>query len=217
MLPEDKNDFNRAARDWDKNKMRDLRAKSIAEAIIKTVPGPGKLKAMEYGCGTGLLGIRLLPHFKHITFCDNSPGMIEVLRDKLNKLELSNYSTIVADLAVEKNSNITLDNTYDCIFNLMALHHIPDIDGIILTWSRLLKSGGYLCIADLDEENGSFHGAGYTGHNGISRDNLCRCLKKYGFSGIKTETQFTVNKLTDSGKTQSFTVFLMCGIESGSI
>ncbi len=39
---------------------------------------------------------------------------------------------------------------------------------IIDSFSKMLNPLGYICIADLDEEDGSFHGDGFNGHNDLT-------------------------------------------------
>ena len=60
----------------------------------------------------------------------------------------------------------------------MVLHHVNDIEKIIGKFYRLLNPGGYLAIADLYEEDGSFHGDGFTGHKGFNMDSLSGILRK---------------------------------------
>lgn len=49
----------------------------------------------------------------------------------------------------------------------------------------MLNPGGYLCIADLEEEDGSFHEGKETVHNGLDPSFLARILSEKGFS-VKT-------------------------------
>ena len=46
---------------------------------------------------------------------------------------------------------------FDLIFTQMVLHHVSDIETIINRLSQLLNPGGYLAVADLYEEDGSFY------------------------------------------------------------
>ena len=45
----------------------------------------------------------------------------------------------------------------DLIVSAMTLHHIAEISTLLCSLSRWLRSGGYLALADLDTEDGSFH------------------------------------------------------------
>jgi ubiquinone/menaquinone biosynthesis C-methylase UbiE len=43
------------------------------------------MDALDSGCGTGLVSLFLLPHVRSVTGADSSPGMLEVLRKKLDE------------------------------------------------------------------------------------------------------------------------------------
>ena len=57
---------------------------------------------------------------------------------------------------------------------------------------ELLNKGGYLCIADLDAEDGSFHGPGVDVHHGFERGALRRSLANAGFADIAIGDCFVV-------------------------
>lgn len=50
--------FDRAAADWDKKSRRIMLAEKVSTAIGK-LPLTRAMDAMEYGCGTGLVGLAL--------------------------------------------------------------------------------------------------------------------------------------------------------------
>jgi hypothetical protein len=47
-----------------------------------------------------------------------------------------------------------------------------------------LRDGGHLCIADLEAEDGSFHGEGFAGHHGFDRAELEADLTRAGFADV---------------------------------
>jgi len=63
----------------------------------------------------------------------------------------------------------------------MTLHHVPDPAALIVQLSGALLPGGTLAVADLDAEDGSFHGDN-TGvlHLGFDRVLLVRNLFQQG-------------------------------------
>lgn len=73
----------------------------------------------------------------------------------------------------------------------------------------LLEPGGYLCVADLDAEDGSFHGAGFDGHNGFERVQLGALAEKAGFSGVDFSTVFRMTRGSDDG-VRDYPIFMMC-------
>ena len=72
-------DFNLMAIDFD-NDNRMERAKVIADEIRLHLTNGHKKTALEYGCGTGLVGFNLIDEFNKVYFVDSSIGMIEQVK-----------------------------------------------------------------------------------------------------------------------------------------
>ena len=66
--------FDQCAKSFDTDKRR-ARAKVIADAMRRHMGGHGGV-AMDFGCGTGLVGLELADLFASVTFVDSSQGMI---------------------------------------------------------------------------------------------------------------------------------------------
>jgi tRNA (cmo5U34)-methyltransferase len=198
------NHFDKAALEWDQKKRRVELAHSIAENISK-LPLNNQMKAMEYGCGTGLVGLTLAPRLGSLVAIDTSSGMLEVLSEKIAELGITNVTPLCLDLTVE-----TYNQHFDLIFSAMTLHHIEDTDLILTKFSQLLTAGGYLAIADLDSEDGSFHSAGAgEKHYGFSRELLSDKLLDLGFSSLQFKTAHTINKVNEEGINREYPVFLL--------
>jgi ubiquinone/menaquinone biosynthesis C-methylase UbiE len=197
-------DFDERARDWDADPVKVQRARTIAEAIARQVPLKPGTKALEYGCGTGVVSFALQPFLGRITLADTSAGMLQVLREKIVASGIRNMHPLALDLM----SDPLPPERYGLIYSAMTLHHIPDTDLLLRCFHVLLEPGGYLCIADLDREDGSFHGPGFDGHNGFDRDHLGGRAALAGFEEIGFSTVFKVEKEV-SGENRHFPVFLM--------
>lgn len=199
--------FDEKAAAWDENPGRVKLAHDVAEAIIKAV-GPMKtMDALDIGCGTGLVTLRLQPHVKTITGADSSKGMIGVLESKVKTQGLANVRTQFADF--ERGGGIT--GTYDLIVSSMTLHHVKDTLSLFGQWYMLLRPGGRVCFADLDAEDGSFH-PDKTGvfHHGFDREHLKKLLKEAGFSEIRDTTAAAMSRDVEGIGTKQFPVFLLC-------
>lgn len=196
-------DFDRKAKDWDADPVKVERARAVAEAIGNQVPLHQPIAAMEYGCGTGLLSFALQSVLSRITLADSSPGMLAVLRKKIAAGGIGNMTAVKLDLCVDP---LPADR-YNLIYTLMTLHHIPDIGRLLNDFHALLKSPGYLCIADLDMEDGSYHGGDFHGHTGFDRHDLQEKLEMAGFGRISFSTVFEMTRETKSGW-KSFPLFL---------
>jgi SAM-dependent methyltransferase len=97
---------------------------------------------------------------------------------------------------------------FDVVCSLMTLHHIPDTEGILRKFHEVLAPGGWVALADLDAEDGSFHGADVTDvHLGFDRERLGRQLSEAGFLEPRIETVFRITRPVE-GTPRVFPVFL---------
>lgn len=58
---------------------------------------------------------------------------------------------------------------------------------VLVGFRAMLVEGGHLCIADLEREDGSFHGADFDGHHGFDRVSLSDELAGAGFHDVRFE------------------------------
>ena len=198
--------FDERAKDWDANPLRVERARITAQAIREAIPLRPGMTALELGCGTGLLSFALQPDFASITLADTSQGMLEVLSDKIKAAGVDNMHPLRLDLA----SDPLPASHFDIIYSLMTMHHIPDTDQTLRQFHALTAPGGWLCIADLENEDGSFHKdtPDFDGHNGFDRDTLKSKVEAAGFENVRFATVFFVRKQID-GAEKAFPMFLM--------
>lgn len=197
------NDFDARARTWDEDASKVDRARRVARAIAARVPSLAGKTVLEYGAGTGLLGLELRPLVAEVTLADSSREMLAVADEKIAAGGLRNVRTLALDLTAAPVPGLR----FDLVCSLMTLHHIPDTDGILRAFHRLLPPGGILCIADLDAEDGSFHGPAFDGHKGFDRAELAARLERSGFRDVRLETALEVQRPTPAG-TRAFPVFL---------
>ena len=199
-----KSDFDDKAKTWDSDPVKTTRAQAVADRIRQSVPLSASMAALEYGCGTGLLSFALLPYLGHVTLAHSSTGMVDVLREKIAAGEVENMRPVMWDFA----SDPLPEERFGLIYSLMTFHHIPDTDKVLRDFHSLLDAPGHLCVADLDSEDGSFHGPDFTGHRGFDRGDLGRKAREAGFNDIQFTTVFHVAKGDGPGQ-KSFPVFLM--------
>ena len=198
-------DFDERAKDWDTDPAKVDRARAVADAIRRALDIRPGMTALEYGCGTGLLSFFLQDDFASITLADTSQGMLEVLRDKIKAAKTAHMHPVRLDLAVDPLPAQKFHVTY----SLMVLHHIHDTETILRKFYEVLEPGGWLLVADLDEEDGSFHTDGTTDvHLGFARDELEKRVEAAGFTEVQFSTAHKIYKMIgDEQKT--FPVFLM--------
>ena len=198
-------DFNERAKDWDSDPMKVERARVVAEAIRNALPLTSEMTALEYGCGTGLLSFALQADLGQITLADTSQGMLDVLNERISAAGVTNMRPLMLDLATDP----LPAERYHLTYSLMTLHHIHDTEDILKKFYALLKPAGYLCIADLDKENGSFHTDRTTKvHKGFDRPTLQKQVEAAGFGDVHFSTAYEIKKKIDDAE-RIFPVFLL--------
>lgn len=200
-------EFDEKARGWDQDPERVRRAEAVAEAILERVSPSKDARVFDFGCGTGLLGFALLPHVGHVTFADDSEGMLTIVHEKIAEREAANAEALLLDLTTDPPP----DRQFDLIVALMALHHIEDTDMILRRLHTLSAPGARLCVVDLDREDGSFHGSGFTGHHGFDRENIVGAARRAGFHPVSIESVYEMQR-EEEGDIKRFPLFLLTGV-----
>ncbi|MEJ5265674.1 MAG: class I SAM-dependent methyltransferase [Bacteroidales bacterium] len=198
--------FDQKARTWDDNPIHHERSQAIATLLLERIPIAPSMKALEMGAGTGILSFLLKDKFQKIVLMDSSPEMIRVSQEKIVQQKVTNLFPVLCDL--EKENFHT--EAFDVIFSQMVFHHITDIEAMARKLYGMLKEGGYIAIADLYPEDGSFHGEHFEGHKGFDADAFCKIFESVGFKDLHHEPCYTIRRKTEKGE-QEFPIFLMTG------
>ena len=193
-------EFDSRARVWDKDKMHLERSEAIALELQRMVPIDPSMKAMEYGSGTGLLSFLLRDKFSEITLMDSSREMIEVCKEKTVYFGTNHVTPLWFDL-----EHSDYDGKFDLIYSQMVLHHVTNIELIFEKFHHLLNPGGFLAIADLYPEDGSFHGPEVKVHWGFDPAALSTKLKIDGFKTVEFKESFRMKR--ESGRV--YPIFLL--------
>ncbi|QOR62924.1 class I SAM-dependent DNA methyltransferase [Sulfurovum sp. ST-21] len=195
--------FAHKSKSWDMNSKRVGNARSIAELIVKNISLDKTMELMDFGAGTGLLSYFIAPYVKKITAVDNSPSMLLEFENKCNEFACET-EVIEKDLSTH-----TLDRKFDGIISSMTVHHIKDLVDLFSKFYDMLNENGFIAIADLDTEDGSFH-SDNTGvhHHGFDREVLKEIAEEAGFREVSFDTASVINK-----PHREFTVFLMTAVK----
>ncbi|MCX6223952.1 MAG: class I SAM-dependent methyltransferase [Bacteroidia bacterium] len=199
------NEFDIKAAEWDNNPIHWDRSRAIVEEMIKRIPLIKEMTALEYGAGTGIASFLLKDYLKEITLMDNSSEMVRVISEKIKASGATNLRALNFDL---ENTDYSVEK-FDLIFTQMVLHHVADIQNVLMRFSKLLNPGGYLAIADLYPEDGTFHGPDFTGHKGFNVEILSSQIRKQGFKNVSHQQCFIINKRISDTEIKPFPVFLI--------
>ena len=174
-------DFDAVAGIWDEEPRRVKLATEVAAAIRNRLHMSSTWDALEMGCGTGLVTVALAPHLGSITGIDSSSGMLGKLAETVTASGIANIKTALCDLSAGEMP----EGRFHLIVSAMVLHHIEDPETLLSSLKSRLHPGGWIALADLEAEDGSFHDDP-TGifHHGFSRTELTRLLEKSGYVSI---------------------------------
>lgn len=183
--------FDERARTWDTPERRE-RAERVAAAIRAVVPLSPEMRAIEVGAGTGLLGLALAGDVGELVLADPSTGMLEVAREKVAERDGGDVSAIQFDLLTDAPPQ----PAFDLATSLLVLHHLPDTTEALRRILALLRPGGWIAIADLETEDGSFHSSGSEGihHLGFDADRLAAMTTDAGFADVSVRRATTLEK-----------------------
>ena len=198
--------FDDKAAEWDANPARVALARAVVESIRAAVPLRPDMAAMDFGAGTGLVSLGLLPHVAEMTAVEASGEMMRVLCEKVKALGVSNLHTLTCDVG---EAALPL-GSFDLIVSSMVLHHLPEVTKVLKHLRPALRPGGWIALADLDTEDGTFH-ADPTGiyHHGFERTTVCRWLEENGFTTTDSREAYRITRPGSDGVPRTYPVFLV--------
>jgi tRNA (cmo5U34)-methyltransferase len=200
--------FDEAAAQWDSNPGRVELARAVGAAICRTVPLQTNWRVLDYGAGTGLLTLNLQPRVESILALDSSKGMLEQLTQKVAASDITTIQTRQWDLEAEPYP----EGGFDLVASSMTLHHLRDVPLVLKRLAAVLKPGGWLAVADLDREDGSFHGEREdVFHQGFERSQISDWLAGAGFGWVSVLDAHILNKPTAAGQMRAYGIFLAVG------
>jgi cyclopropane fatty-acyl-phospholipid synthase-like methyltransferase len=198
-----KDHFAHKSKSWDMSSKRVKNAKAIASSILNNINLNREMEVMDFGAGTGLLSYFVAPKVGTIVAVDSSPSMLEQFKEKSPEFACKT-EIIQKDLSRE-----SIDRVFDGVISSMTIHHVEDTTALFSKFYTMLKPGGFIAIADLDSEDGTFHSED-TGvhHHGFEREILNNIAKNTGFSEINFDTVSIIKK-----PHREFPVFLMTAVK----
>lgn len=206
--------FVEKAHTWDSNPQIIALADLFAAELEKIVPDRQGLAILEFGCGTGLVGLRYARQAATLDLVDTSPAMLAVLRSKQEARtdQVHIHEGTLSNLVGEA----IAPHSLDWIISNMAVHHVEDISALIDDLRLLLKPGGRVTIGELITEDGTFHAPEVVPHNGFDPHELARTFTSGGFTPNEPYTFVTMPKKDSDGMTRSYSAFILDAIRSST-
>ncbi len=201
------NSFDHRAAQWDNLPRRVALANAVVEMVIHEADPKPTMQMLDYGAGTGLVTLGLQPLVKEIIAVDSSRGMLEKLEAKAREAHIDNIQTLFIDL----DGNWQLPQGIDLLVSSMTMHHVPDVGPLLLRFKECMNPGGLLCIADLEQEDGSFHDeAVFIPHKGFAVEEMEGFFQQAGFHEVRTVRVISIKK-ERAGKIREYPVNLTIG------
>ena len=207
--------FAKKAKMWDANPQVMALADLFSAELDKIVPDHSGLAILEFGCGTGLVGLRYAEKAASLDMVDTSPAMLDVLRDK-EEVQASHVTVHERTLSKLFGQAVAPESA-DWIISNMALHHVKDIPTLIGELYRLIKPGGHVTIGELETEPGTFHAPEIVPHNGFEPHELARLFENGGFTQINTHNFLTMPKEDNDGVSRTYSAFILDATRSSTI
>ena len=163
-------------------------AKAAADAIREYLVDAEGKNAIDFGCGTGLVGLNLLNDFNSILFLDTSQNMIDQIKQKISSNHIKNADTLCFDFEYENLSDLHADY----IFMSQVLLHIEDFKPVLQKLYDVLNPGGHLMIIDFDKNDEI---ASDMVHNGFDQEELASTMSEIEYKSVQSRTFYHGSKI----------------------
>lgn len=197
--------FNEIAQQWNAMRQKYFN-QDIRPMLLERIDFKGK-SVIDLGAGTGYLSLELAKHARVVFAIDQSQNMLEQIKARADRQNLSNVFTLISDV----NSISFHSNQIDIVTMNMALHHIQDPVLIIREIHRLLNEEGIVVISDVMKHEGAW--AKKEMHDvwlGFDKNQIEIWLETNGFIEIDfVETKYQAVASSSTGDTINPNIFIV--------
>jgi SAM-dependent methyltransferase len=132
--------------------------------------------------------------------------MLDILRGKIRATGVSNVRVAM----LEPDTGILFAECFDLVVSCMTLHHVDHVESVLRDFRTALLPGGIVAIADLDKEDGTFHGDAIpAAHAGFDRKEMAEMLESAGFGDVRDITAALIEKVSADDCKRDYPVFLI--------
>ncbi|SFX54573.1 Ubiquinone/menaquinone biosynthesis C-methylase UbiE [Thermoactinomyces sp. DSM 45891] len=180
------NVFEQIARKYDTEERIELANVILRE--VRTELQHSKSKSLiDYGSGTGLIGLELSDLVDSVLLVDSSKQMLEIAKTKIPKKGITNSKVLLSDFT----KGVPQLKT-DIVVMSLVLLHIPETKKILHELFSILNDGGKLIMVDFDKNDKVNH---QKVHNGFTHEFLEKILSEVGFKSTKIKTFYHGNRI----------------------
>jgi ubiquinone/menaquinone biosynthesis C-methylase UbiE len=166
-----------------------IESANIVLGALREYVREGKNKsALDYGCGTGLVGLRLLDSFGSLLLMDASANMVDVVNGKIARLGADNVTAICCNFMEAYPTDVHVDY----IIVVMVLLHEKDTRTLLSRLSMALNPGGHLIIVDFDTND---RVTSELVHPGFDQRELAAILRGLSFVKMESKTFYQGERL----------------------
>ena len=189
------------SQEWDGNPVLQQLSTNVSKAMMANTTLNSDMTLIDFGAGTGLIASAVAPKVNKVFAVDISQSMLEQLAAKAH---LKGIVEPICQDITQSPLNVEVDG----IVSAMALHHVEDTQNCLDTFAKHLKKGGFVALADLDTEDGTFHPEGIEGvfHHGFDRVALQAKFEAAGFEKVSFVTAHTVQRAPEAPQYPIFLV-----------
>ncbi|MBP2099386.1 class I SAM-dependent methyltransferase [Enterococcus rivorum] len=156
-------------------------SKIIANEIRNHIVSGKEKIAIDYGCGTGLVGLELYNEFHSLLFVDAAKNMITLVQQKIKNNQIKNATALCLDLE----SSMVPNFSGDYLLLVQVLLHVQDIEPFLRNLYEHLNNNGQILIVDFNYTESIISDKV---HNGFKQENLMEIMEEIGFAEIKVKT-----------------------------
>ncbi|MFD1204653.1 class I SAM-dependent methyltransferase [Sporosarcina contaminans] len=173
------NVFEQMAKKYDTEERIEL-SKVIIKEVRSELSDRASKSLIDYGSGTGLIGLEVADLVDSVLLVDSSEQMLEVADAKISNKGITNAKVLSSDFT-KGNPGLKAD----IVLLSLVLLHIPETKKILHELFEVLNDGGKLIIIDFDKNDKISHPKV---HNGFLHDELEKVLAEVGFTSIDIKT-----------------------------
>lgn len=133
-----------------------------------------KLKALDYGCGTGFYGFLLWMYGYEVTLCDLPTPFFQFLKKRCAGIDDIKF--------IDVGESLKLDEQYDFIFSFFVMEHLLDPIAIVTELGQHLNNDGIFYLRH-DFAGSGLHLA--QNHRFHSKDHMAHCSSQEWWNVIE--------------------------------